>query len=84
MVQCLKPRPYIVGYVFEHPHKLQSSIISDHAYDFWRHHDQLHLVDHLDAALKLAEINRMTFVAYLIKMAKEAAVRPKTEGRRAA
>ncbi|WP_156408781.1 hypothetical protein [Rhizobium sp. Root708] len=45
---------------------------------------KLHLVDHLDAALKLAEMNRMTFVAYLIRMAKEAAVRPKTEGRRAA
>ena len=45
---------------------------------------KLHLVDHLDAALKLAELNHMTFVAYLIKMAKDAAVRPEKEGNRAA
>ncbi|MFK0335537.1 hypothetical protein ACIQUB_30975 [Rhizobium sp. NPDC090275] len=45
---------------------------------------KLHLVDHLDAALKLAELNKMTFVAYLIKMAKDAAFRPEKEESRAA
>jgi hypothetical protein len=36
---------------------------------------QAHLIDHLETAKKLAELSDRHFVAYLIKIAKEAAIR---------
>ncbi|MET3858773.1 MULTISPECIES: hypothetical protein [unclassified Rhizobium] len=45
---------------------------------------QVHLVDHLEAAKKLAELSDKPFVAYMIQMAKDAALRPETERKRVA
>lgn len=36
---------------------------------------QAHLIDHLEAAKKLAQLSERPFVAYLIQMAKEAALK---------
>jgi hypothetical protein len=41
---------------------------------------QVHLIDHLDAAKKLATLSEQPFVVYLIEMAKDAAI--KAEGQR--
>ncbi|MDM9646560.1 hypothetical protein [Rhizobium sp. S163] len=38
---------------------------------------QMHLIDHLDTARKLAEINQRPLLVYLIELAKEEAFRPK-------
>jgi len=43
---------------------------------------QAHLIDHLNTAKKLAELSGRPFVAYLINIAREAAVRDKGTGSR--
>ena len=45
---------------------------------------QAHLIDHLEGAKKLAELSDQPFVAYLIKMAKDAAIKAESERRRVA
>jgi len=45
---------------------------------------QVHLIDHLEAAKKLAELSDQPFVVYLIKMAKDAAIKAEAERRRVA
>jgi hypothetical protein len=40
---------------------------------------QAHLLDHLETAKKLAELSHRPFLAYLIRMAKEEAVRAERE-----
>lgn len=45
---------------------------------------QVHLIDHLDAAKKLAELSDQPFIAYLIKMAKDAAIKAEAERRHVA
>ena len=45
---------------------------------------QVHLIDHLEAAKKLAELSDQPFVVYLIKMAKDAAIKAEAERRRIA
>lgn len=37
---------------------------------------QMHLIDHLDTAKKLAELNQRPLLVYLIELAKEEAFRP--------
>jgi len=39
---------------------------------------QAHLIDHLNTAKKLAELSGRPFVAYLINIAREAAIRDKS------
>lgn len=45
---------------------------------------QVHLIDHLEAAKKLAELSDQPFVAYLIAMAKDAAIKAEAERKRVA
>lgn len=45
---------------------------------------QVHLIDHLDAAKKLAQLSDQLFVAYLIQMAKDAAFRAEATRKRVA
>ena len=40
---------------------------------------QAHLIDHLNTALRLAELSGRPFVAYLIRMARDAAATSKTK-----
>jgi hypothetical protein len=48
------------------------------------HMSQMHLIDHLDTARKLAEINQRPLLVYLIELAKEETFRqkPAPEGSR--
>ncbi|MFP3546660.1 hypothetical protein SB748_24695 [Rhizobium sp. SIMBA_035] len=45
---------------------------------------QVHLIDHLETAKKLAELSDRPVVAYLIQMAKDAALKAEANRKRAA